>query len=342
MNKYLEILNKIELKEPPKQDDHILIIDSLNTFIRNFSMVKSINPSGNHVGGMIGFLRSLGYMVRILEPTQVICVFDGRGASMNRKNIDSNYKANRENIRITNWGMFDSKQEEKDSMNDQIQRLHDYLECLPVTSIIYDKIEADDIISFIAQHKASKGSKVTIVSSDKDFFQIVNENISIYSPIKKKVYNLDDVKKELGVTPENYLIIKALIGDQSDNLPGVKRAGTKTILKLFPNLLNEEKQTLEYIYNTAEENLQSKKTLFANIIYQWELVQRNFKLMNLQNPRLTEEEKFTILEDISTPSTNLYKGTFLRYLEQDKVEGITNNTENWLQTFNSLTVFKSN
>jgi len=339
MNKYLDILNKLQPKEPQKIDDHIVLVDSLNTFIRNFSMLKSMNPSGNHVGGLVGFLRSLAYMVRILEPTQLICVFDGRGSSMNRKNIDSNYKANRENLRITNWGMFDTRQEEKDSMFDQISRLYDYLDCLPISVLIYDKTEADDIISLIAQEKASSGSKVTIVSSDKDFFQIVNENISVYSPIKKKMYGYKEVVEELGVTPNNYLVVKALVGDQSDNLAGVKRAGIKTVLKLFPKLVTEDKLDLNYIYTTAEENLNGKKALYANVIHEWETVKSNYHLMDIQKPRLTDEEKIAIFEDISTPNPTLYTGTFLRYLDQDKIEGITNDTEKWLQTFNPLTVF---
>lgn len=302
-------------------------------------MLKSINPSGNHVGGLVGFLRSLAYVIRLLDPTQVICVFDGQGASMNRKNIDSNYKANRENIRITNWGMFDTKQEESQSMFDQINRLFDYLECLPVTTLMYDKTEADDIISFIAQEKAKTGSRVTIVSSDKDFYQIVNDKIRVYSPIKKQIYGYQEVLQELGVPPENYLIAKALIGDPSDNLTGVNRAGLRTVLKLFPKLVTDSNQTLDYVYSVSEENLESNKKLFANIINEWDLVEKNYLMMNLQNPRLTVEEKNTILEDISNPKPTLYTGTFSRYLEQDKIERITNDTDKWLQTFNSLTTF---
>jgi len=338
MNKYLDILKKIEIEKSSKPDEHVVLIDSLNMFIRNFSMLKAINPSGNHVGGMVGFLKSLAYVIRILEPTTVVCVFDGKGSSMNRKNINSNYKANRENIRITNWGMFDTKQEENQSMHDQISRLFDYLECLPVSTVIHDKIEADDIISYIAQEKASSNCKVTIVSTDKDFFQIVNDNISVYSPIKKQMYTEKDVMKDLGVLPDNYLIVKALTGDPSDNLPGVKRAGVKTIIKLFPLLVSEQKQSLDYIYEISQQNLNSSKVIYANIIYEWDLVQKNYELMNIQNPRLSNEEKISILEDISTRNTKLYKGTFLRYLEQDKIETITNNTENWLQIFNTLKV----
>ena len=337
MNKYLDILNKLEEKPPPERDDHIVLVDSLNTFIRNFTTLKALTPGGHHIGGLLGFLRSLGYLVRTLEPTRLICVFDGRGSSMNRKNMDSNYKANRENMRVTNWGMFDSRAEEKESMSAQIFRLQDYLEVLPVGLMIYDKVEADDVISFIAQEKAKTGSKVTIVSSDKDFLQIVNSSISVYAPIKRKLIDINNIQEYLGMHPSNYLVAKALLGDHSDNLVGVKGVGQKGLLKFFPELVDVPGKDLDYVYNICESSLKSRK-IFAKIIYDWDKVEMNYKLMNIQDPRLIDDEKNTIMNDLEDQVYELHTGTFLRYMEQDKIEGITNNTEAWLETFRPLTL----
>ena len=338
MNKYLEILEQIEQKrnQPPQQ--HVVLVDSLNTFIRNFTTLKSMNPQGHHIGGLLGFLRSLGYMVRTLDPSKIICVFDGKGSSMNRKNIDVNYKANREATRITNWGMFDTKGEERESMSAQINRLMDYLECLPVTVLMYDKIEADDIISYLAQEYANKGIRVTIVSSDRDFLQIIREDINIYSPIKKELFDTKNIEQHLGVHPTNYLIFKALAGDSSDNLSGIKGLGAKGIVKLFPRLVTEPNVPLSYIYEECEKNLQSKKKIYAGIIFDWDKVEKNYELMNIQNPRLTDEEKSTILDELRKSVAKLQGGIFLRYMEQDHIEGITNNTEVWLEQFRPLTL----
>jgi DNA polymerase I len=341
MNKYLDLLNKLQEKPPSRPDDHIVIIDALNTFIRNFVTLKSMNPGGHHVGGLLGFLRSLGYLTRTLDPTRIVCVFDGKGSSMNRKNIDPMYKAQREHVKITNWGMYDTQLEERESMAAQIDRLMDYLECLPVTVLIYDKIEADDVISFVAQEKAQSQARVTIVSSDKDFYQIIRPGIAVYSPIKRQLIDHQNVSEILGLTPVNYLTAKAVMGDNSDNLAGVKGVGLKTLTKVFPELLSEERFELQDLYNVCEQKLENRRKIYANVIYDWEKVQRNYQLMDIQNPRLTQDEKSSILQDIKHPRGELNIRGFLKYMEVDRIEAITANTEGWLEElFKPLTNLK--
>jgi len=128
-----------------------------------------MNPSGAHVGGLVGFLRSLGYVTRITDPTRVIVVWDGKGGSGNRKNIDPNYKAQRATARITHWGLYDTKEQETEALIGQLYRVQDYLECLPVHQLGIEKLEADDIMAYLANRASKAGKKVTIVSSDKDF-----------------------------------------------------------------------------------------------------------------------------------------------------------------------------
>jgi 5'-3' exonuclease len=334
MNKYTDLLNKIDNKNR-QYGEHILLIDSMNTFIRNFSTLKSLNPGGHHVGGLLGFLRSLGFLVRTFDPTRVICVFDGKGGSMNRKNVDPNYKANREHVKVTNWGLFENIKEERESMTAQIERLFDYLECLPVYVSVHDKVEADDIISFLAQKFASKGHRSTIVSSDQDFYQIIDKQTSIYAPIKKKVIDHTNVVEIIKVLPSNYGIVKALVGDNSDNLPGVKGVGIKTIVKEFPKLVTEENVDLQYIYDISEQQIEGKK-IFSRIIYDWDKVERNYGLMNIRTPRLSEGEIETILYNLQAQKPMLREGSFLKYMDIDRIENITNNTDGWLSLFSYL------
>jgi len=339
MNNYLEILNKIEQKPDRKLNDHVLIVDSMNTFIRSFAMLQSMNPQGHHTGGLVGFLRSLGFLTRTIDPTRIICVFDGQASSSSRKSINPEYKATRNIKRITNWELFDDKDDEFASMTMQMHRLVEYLQCLPVTLISIDKIEADDTISYLAQKFAANGKKVTITSSDKDFLQIVDENIEVYSPIKKKTYQKKDIQEEIGLLPENYLIMKALLGDNSDNLSGVKSLGPKTLLKEFPDLTNKPGVTLKNIYDICEQKLQTKK-IFASIIYDWEKVKTNYELMNLSEPRLGDYEIFHILEKIKEPTPNLQVVTFLNMLESDQIEALNKNVEGWLELFRPLSTYQ--
>lgn len=333
---YDDILKNLKETPPRALNDHILLIDGMNTLIRSFSLLKAMNPTGTHVGGFVGFLRSLGYVTRIFDPTRVIVVWDGKGGSGNRQNIDPNYKAQRANSRITHWGLYDTKEEETEALVGQLFRTQDYLDCLPVHQIVLEKLEADDIMAWIAKKASvSNVKKCTIVSSDKDFLQLVDDTVEVYAPVKKKTFTKNNIFDELKVLPENYNLVKSLLGDNSDNLQGVKGLGIKTVVAEFPKLLTE-RTNLDYVYKVAEEKLDGKK-IFAKIIHNWDRVLTNFELMDLHNTSLDDNEKQYVNDILKQPTPDLQSGAFLRLLEQDKIEGITKNTEGWLETFRDLT-----
>ena len=180
--KHKELFNLLdniqEDQEIPTQNRHdrVLILDGLNLFFRNFAMMNMVNPDGVHIGGLGGFFRSLGAMIRQTNPTSVYVVFDGAGSTVNRKNLLSEYKGTRNLQRITNWEAFDNLEEEHDSKIDQIVRIIQYLKLLPVKTTIIDKVEADDIIAVVLAEKLVEKCNSTcfIVSSDKDFLAISN------------------------------------------------------------------------------------------------------------------------------------------------------------------------
>ena len=326
---YDKILNNLRETPPRALNDHILLIDGMNTLIRSFSLLKAMNPTGSHIGGIVGFLRSLGYVTRI---------WDGKGGSANRKNIDPNYKAQRATSRITHWGLYDTKEQEMEALIGQLYRVQDYLECLPLQQLIIEKLEADDIMAWIAKKASvSNVKKCTIVSSDKDFLQLVDDTIEVYAPVKKKTFTKDNIFEELKVLPQNYNVVKALVGDNSDNLQGVKGLGIKTIVSEFPKLLTEV-TNLDYVFKVAEEKLEGKK-IFSKIIHNWDRVETNFELMNLHTTSLDEKEKEYVNSTLKTATPDLQTGAFLHMLDKDKIEGITKNTEAWLENFRSLTTY---
>jgi len=301
-----------------------------------------MNPSGAHIGGLVGFLRSLGYVTRIFDPTRVIIVWDGKGGSANRKNIDPNYKAQRATSRITHWGLYDNKEEETEALIGQLFRTQDYLECLPLQQIVIEKLEADDIIAYLAKRASNAGKKVTIVSSDKDFYQLIDNNIEVYAPVKKKTFTMSNIKEEIGVLPQNYNIVKALLGDNSDNIPGVKGLGIKTILSEWKSFTYDKNASLQDIYDHCETQLDQEKPkkIFAKILHNWNRVMTNFELMDLHNSTLDEKEVKYVEDIFKSDIPNLQTGVFLSLLDQDKIEGITKNTEGWLENFRGLTTVK--
>ena len=342
MANYNNILDNLEQKPPRRLNDHIVLIDAMNMLIRSFSLIKSMNPDGAHVGGIIGFLRSLGYVNRILDPSRVIIVWDGKGGSGNRKNINPDYKAQRATSRITHWGLYDTKEQETEALIGPLYRVQDYLECLPVQQIGLEKLEADDIIAYLAKRASSSNKKVTIVSSDKDFFQLIDDNISIYAPIKKKVFTKENVVEELKVLPENYNIVKALLGDNSDNLKGIKGLGIKTILSEWKSFAYDPLASLQDVWDHCETQLEQEKSkkIFAKILHDWDTVLSNYEIMNLHDSVLDDSEESHILEVVKSDIPDLQTGAFLHLLNQDGIEGITKNTEGWLEGYRSLTVFE--
>jgi DNA polymerase-1 len=332
-----DILDNLKQTPPREVNDHILVIDAMNMLIRSFSLLKAMNPDGTHVGGIVGFLRSLGYVTRIFDPTRVIVVWDGKGGSGNRKNINPDYKAQRATSRITHWGLYDTKEQEMEALIGQLIRLQDYLECLPVTQIGIDKLEADDIMAYIAkQASVSNVKKCTLVSSDKDFLQLVDDTVEVYAPIKKKTFTQQNIFDELKVLPENYNVVKALLGDNSDNLKGVKGLGIKTIVAEFPKLLTE-KTDLDYVFTIAEEKLEGKK-IFAKIIHNWDKVTSNYEIMDLHATVLDDKEKDTVKKALKEEVFKPHIGGFLSLLEEDNIEGITKNTVGWLDNFRGVKV----
>ena len=147
----LKLLDSVDEKgKETVEGERILMIDGLNLFFRNFAILNMVNPDGVHIGGLGGFFRSLGAMIRQMQPTQVYVVFDGAGSSNNRKNLLPEYKSGRDLQRITNWDAFDDKDDEDDAKVDQMVRIIQYLKTLPVKVVTLDKVEADDIIAYLS------------------------------------------------------------------------------------------------------------------------------------------------------------------------------------------------
>ena len=339
---YENILNNLKETPPRALNDHILVIDAMNMLIRSFSLLKAMNPSGTHIGGLVGFLRSLGYVTRIFDPTRVVVVWDGKGGSGNRQNINPEYKAQRATSRITHWGLYDTREQEQEALIGQLFRTQDYLECLPLQQIVIEKLEADDIIAYLAKRASAAGKKVTIVSSDKDFYQLIDNNIQVYAPVKKKTFNQDNVKEEIGVLPQNYNIVKALLGDNSDNLTGVKGLGIKTILSEWKSFTYDPNGSLQDVWDHCETQLESEKPkkIFAKILHNWDKVMDNFQIMDLHNSQLDENEINIVEEVLRSPLPDLQTGAFMHLLDLDKIEGVTKNTEGWLENFRGLTTVK--
>jgi 5'-3' exonuclease len=315
-------------------NDRVLLVDALNLFIRSFTVIQHVNVHGNHIGGLTGFLRSLGFVANMVKPTRIVVVFDGKGSSTNKRYLYPEYKANRGIKRITNWDMFEDQQEESEAIKNQIVRLVDYLKCLPVDLVTVDKVEADDIIGKLSSMFTKE---VVIVSSDRDYLQLVSNRIKVYSPTKKKYYEPELVKKEYGVSTNNFLIQKVLLGDSGDNVPGVKGLGTKTLIKIFPELAEDKEVTLQEIINKSKEG---KSKSFENIRNFEHQLKINEKLMDLRNPNVPEQDVQELVSMIENPNRTLRTIEFKTLYNDDSLGGSIQNLDMWLfNNFRNLSKF---
>jgi DNA polymerase-1 len=322
----IDKLSKARQVEKPVLQPKVLLVDAMNTFLRSFAIINHINPKGNHIGGLTGFLKSMGYAIKHINPTRVVIVFEGEGSTLNKKNLFPDYKGNRKLKRITNFDGFGSQEEESESIENQLLRLVEYLQCLPVDLAVVDRVEADDTIAHLS-NELQKTSDVVIMSSDQDFLQLVNDKVTVYSPTKKKFYNTNKIKEEYGLPPQNYLQMKILLGDSSDNIPGVPKLGPKKLLKNFPELQEEQTVVLKEI---LEKSKQTKGTMYESVSMFSHQLKINEKLMDLHNPNLSEMMKLEIQNVIECPKSTMDKTKFLNMYNMDFLGNSIPNVESWL------------
>ena len=321
-------------------NDRVLIVDGLNTFIRSFSVNPAINDDGLHIGGLMGFLKSLRYTSDILKPSRVIITFDGKDGSKRRRKIYPQYKETRKVKRRLNrnvdWGT--APQDEEQSMLQQMGRVVEYLEQLPVTLICVDGIEADDCMAYISQQLLPE-SDIILMSTDKDFLQLVDDRVKVWSPTKKKLYNKQAVLEEYGIPSRNILTYRILDGDKSDNISGVRGAGLKSLIKFLPQIAEDEDFTAKNLLDFAE-NSDSKIKLLENIKNSSNIIKRNYLLMQLQNVDIPKHVKRKIQGAVNGDVPQLIKYRFQTMFLKDKLSNAIPNLDNWIMEFVRLDRFR--
>ena len=327
MEDIFSLLDNVQKPGDLGVNNRVLIVDGLNLYLRAFAVNGALNDNGVPVGGLTGFLRSLAYAIREVNPTRVIVVYDGAGGSQRRRKIHPEYKTNRKpGKRITRWDAFKNATEEKDAMKIQFSRLIEYLDFLPVNVISIDRIEADDTIAYIA-HTLMK-EDVTILSADQDFLQLVNERITVWSPTKKKFYTPRMVMDDYGVPAHNFLMYKVLMGDKSDNIEGVKGLGPKKLPKIVPDLLTQTTLDLDFILEHAGKG---EEPMHKKISESETQLRLNEELMDLKNPPISGELKLQIARLIEAPINLLSRNDFIMMYSDDQLGNAIKAPDLWLR-----------
>lgn len=304
----------------------ILIIDGMNIFVRSFIVVPVNDNNNSPIGGVIGFLRSLKIIIKNTMPDRVLICWDGKNGSKKRKDIVSTYKLGRK-IRI-NKVVHGNISSIDDLMYSQLNKLKDILNSLCVTQLEYDSAEADDIISYLCKFY-SKFEKI-IVSTDNDMLQLLDNNTSLYHPSKKTYITHLEVFNCKKVLSENFIFLKMICGDKSDNIKGICGIGEKTVVRLFP-FLSERICCFSDIINFAIES-RTKNAKYANIADNEKMLRDNFDIMQLHDSIIDKHIIDSIKEVL-----NIEAKLNLIYFELKKIKyGVTISDVDFNHTFKTL------
>jgi len=339
---YKNILDSVETDRENNINRHknsrVLIIDGLNTFIRCWSSIPTMNEDGDHIGGVTGALKSIGYAIRQTQPSRVVVVFDGQGGSKRRKKVFSGYKAQRDKNKLRvnrQYADLMNDEDERESMKRQFVWLNEMLDGLPLTTMIYDGVEADDIMAYITTNLLKEDEQAVIMSTDKDFLQLVNDSTIVWSPTKKKMYNTKMVKEEYGIESKNLLLYRVLDGDKSDNIPGVYGCGIKTLVKRFPEITEEKKLSVDDLLELAEvkvEETKGKIKIYKDILKSKRQILLNEDLMQLDDVDISGQIKMKTLDRFNEPIQPLNKMSFMKILLKYKSLGSFGDINDWLKT----------
>lgn len=325
-------------------NSRVLLVDSTNTYIRCFCGTPSMNDDGEHIGGVVGFLKSVGMVSRHFRPTRIICVFDGKGGSQRRRQLYENYKDNKRSMqRLNRTYDFQTHDEERESMKWQMHLLIELLELLPVDIFSVENIEADDTIAYLNEVIIGEGGSSIIMSTDKDFLQLIGDSCSVYNPIKKKLYTPTEVIAEFGVHPNNFPLYRAIEGDKSDNIPGIKGIGPASIKKNFPYLSEATQYTVDYLISTCLDKAQPKNAACKKLITGNDegIISKNLELMTLSGSLIAGTTKLKILDSFNSKEHSLNKYALTKHLSQYKLLSAFGDYDTWLLTsWSPLTRFR--
>jgi len=259
----------------------VLLVDAYNLFTRHFIANPAMSIHGAPMGGTLGFMKSIARLTDMLNPADVCIVWEG-GGSPRRRAIYSDYKKKSRPQKLNRF-YGDDIPDTVENRSYQIALTIELLKTVPVKQIYVSDCEADDVIAYLAKNKYSN-NKCVVISSDKDYYQLLSNRVIQWSPGQKDFVTAKDVIRKFGMYPENFLVARCFCGDGSDALPGIKGAGFKTMLKRFPELASPDFISVDDIVKLSHERSLTtgkKIKLFHNINEDSEIAYRNWKLMYL-------------------------------------------------------------
>jgi DNA polymerase-1 len=244
-----------------------------------------MSENGEHVGGVVGFFNAMMRLVEKCKPESVIVVWEGEGSNKKR-GLYSDYKKNSRPQRLNRY-YEDDIPATYQNRSFQIKTLISILACVPVCQTYIAGAEADDAIGYLCKYLLKDKNKI-IVSSDHDFYQLVDDNTIIWSPTLKSFVDKHKVIERFGIHPNNFCLAKSIVGDTSDNIPGVKGVGYKSLAKRFQKFTESQEYMLYDLVIDSKSMIKKKgPKIFESICNSEDLIKRNNRLVLLDTNNLS-------------------------------------------------------
>lgn len=292
----------------------LMVVDGNNQYLRAYIVNPTLSPNGQPIGGIVGTLKILQKLCKEINPDQIVICWDGENGSSKRKSMNKNYKEGRSPIRLNRDIRNLSDNEEFENKVWQQTRLAEYLNQLPVIQFLYPNIEADDLVSYVVNHPQYADWQKVIVSSDKDFIQLVDDTTILFRPIQEEILNTKRVVEKYGIHPNNFALARAITGDDSDNIKGVRGVGMTTVAKKIPMLLEQKSCLVDEVIDFCSDK--DGKT-FENIVSSVDSIRDNYKLMQLAAPQISIQTKTQINSILETFTPEFNQMEFKKMSMQD-------------------------
>ena len=299
--------------------DKVLLIDGNSIMNRAFYGImgnKMLTTSdGRYTNAVYGFLTIMFKNMEEVQPKYMVIAFDSKTAANTRKQMYEGYKKSRHGM--------------PNELAEQMPLIKEILSAMNIKVVEHAEYEGDDILGSFAKNFARNGKDVYILSGDRDLFQLIEDNITVRIPRTKmgktetEIYNKEKVEEEYGLEPSDLIELKALMGDSSDEIPGVPKVGPKT----GTNLIKEYK-TIENLYKALEEGTTKiAGKLKENLINNKDLAQLSKKLgtININAPICDNLEEAKVIEWDKPKVTEIFRNlNFNRFLDRFNLVGNSN------------------
>ncbi|ACS87720.1 DNA polymerase I [Musicola paradisiaca] len=277
-------------------DNPLILVDGSSYLYRAYHAFPPLtNSAGEPTGAMYGVLNMLRSLILQYHPSHVAVVFDAKGKTF-RDELFEDYKSHRPPM--------------PDDLRAQIEPLHNMVKAMGFPLLVVPGVEADDVIGTLAQQAANEGKPVLISTGDKDMAQLVTPDITLINTMNNTILGPDEVRAKYGIPPELIIDFLALMGDSSDNIPGVPGVGEKTAQALLQGLggLDALFANLDKI---AGLSFRGAKTMAAKLEQHKDVAYLSYKLATIKTDveLVLNSEQLTLIE----PDTDVLKEMFTRY-----------------------------